>query len=92
MNHSLLPSCLSVAAVFSAVIISGSLINSASEKYVASSKLDHLATWCEAGQEHACSALSTATDGQCASPSGRGGCHYDSNTHSTTHSIRGAFH
>ena len=88
MTNTLLPVCLSFSALLGTMGFAAAQINSASEQYVESAKVQRLAAWCDAGKPHACKALANATNGQCASPAGKGGCQYDSKTYVTTYSIK----
>ncbi len=91
MINTLLPTALSLSALLGSVTFAAVQINSSSESYVERAKIQNLATWCESGMEHACKALAKATDGQCASPTYKGGCRFDSNTYVQTYSLK-AFH
>ena len=61
-----------------AVATTGTIINSASEDYVQTVKVERLVQFCDQGVLGACEALSRETDGYCASPHAQGGCRYDS--------------
>jgi hypothetical protein len=58
--------------------ISAHVINTASENYVETAKIQKLGRFCDLGNRYACKALAKETDGQCASPNASHGCRFDS--------------
>ena len=74
----LLPLTASLTCILASMGVSAHVINTASENYVETAKIQKLGRFCELGNRYACRALAKETGGQCASPNASHGCRFDS--------------
>ena len=74
----LLPLTASLTCILASMGVSAHVINTASENYVESAKIQNLGRFCDLGNRYACKALAKETGGNCASPNASHGCRFDS--------------